>query len=250
VNKFIYALVFVLVVLVIIFSYKTKDYRLNFFPDLSEKETSSSGTKELIDVVSKPIVFDAQRKFLTALYREKHTGDCNREKDGLDVCVTIKPKIIILHMTDLETLETSFDYMKEPVLKEERDKLLSRSYDRVNVSVHFMIDRDGTIYSLMPENYMARHAMGVNHLAIGVENVGMNHTGPTREQIDSDVKLVRYLMSKYNIPAKDVYSHAEVAELRDKKSPFFVEQEKDYFMPKYCGEKVITEVRKRLGQAG
>ncbi|MFH1223840.1 MAG: peptidoglycan recognition family protein [Pseudomonadota bacterium] len=247
-NKFLYLFVSVLIVLVIIFSYKTRNYRLDFFPEFTQSTSTGAETKKLvIDVVSKPVTFDSQRKFLTSLYREKHTGDCDHEKNGLDSCVIIKPQIIILHMTDLETLAASYDYMKEPVLKEEREKLLSRSYDRVNVSSHFMIDRDGTIYSLMPENYMARSAMGVNHLALAIENVGMNYSGPTREQIDSDVKLVKYLMDKYKISAGNIYSHADVNKLKDTKSLFFVEKETDYFMPKYCGEKVLKEVKRRLG---
>ncbi|MCX6112064.1 MAG: peptidoglycan recognition family protein, partial [Proteobacteria bacterium] len=176
----------------------------------------------------------------------KHTGDCDHEKNGMDSCLLITPKIIVLHMTDLENLEKSFEYMKEPVLREEREKLISRSYDRLNVSVHYLIDRDGTIYSLMPDNYMGRHAMGVNHLAIGIENVGMNEKGPTREQIDSNVKLIRYLMQKYNIDTKNIYSHSETGHLREKGSPYFVEKDENYFAQKNCGEKVIKDVKKRL----
>jgi len=51
----------------------------------------------------------------------------------------------------------------------------------LNVSAHFLVDRDGTIYQLMPETRMARHAIGVNHLAIGVENVGDERKWPLTE---------------------------------------------------------------------
>jgi len=226
----------------LLFSYQVKDYRFSILPESIPLETKTYN----IDVVSRPIVFDAQRKFLTALYREKHTGDCDHEKNGMDSCLIIKPKIIVLHRTDLGDLEKSFEYMKEPVLREERDKLISRSYDRLNVSTHYLVDRDGTIYSLMPDNYMGRHAMGVNHLSIGVENVGMNDKGPTREQIDSNVKLVRYLIKKYSIEPKDVYCHTETGYLKSKGSPYFIEKDENYFVQKNCGEKVIKDVRKRL----
>ncbi len=242
-DKFIYALIFVLLSLTLFFSYRVKDYKFSILPKNAPVETVTYK----IDVVSRPIVFDAQRKFLTALYREKHTGDCDHEKNGMDSCLLITPKIIVLHMTDLDGLEKSFEYMKEPVLREEREKLVSRSYDRLNVSVHYLVDRDGTIYSLMPDNYMGRHAMGVNHVAIGVENVGMNEIGPTREQVDANIRLVQYLMKKYNISPKDIYSHAGTGLLKEKNSPYFVEKDENYFMQKNCGEKVIKEVRKRLG---
>ena len=29
-------------------------------------------------------------------------------------------------------------------------------------SAQFLVDRDGTIYSLMPETFMARHVIGLN----------------------------------------------------------------------------------------
>jgi N-acetylmuramoyl-L-alanine amidase len=241
-DKLIYALIFVLLGLTLFFSYKVKDYRFSILPETASVETKAPS----IDTISRPIVFDAQRKFLTALYREKHTGDCNHEKGGMDSCLLITPKIVILHMTDLDDLEKSFEYMKEPVLREEREKLISRSYDRLNVSVHYLVDRDGTIYSLMPDNYMGRHAMGVNHLAIGIENVGMNNSGPTREQVDSNVKLVHYLMKKYGIKPEQVYSHAEVGTLREKNSPYFVEKDENYFMQKNCGEKLIKDVISRV----
>jgi hypothetical protein len=249
-NKLIYLIIVVLIFLTALFSYKVRNYRFDIIQNTETIPADVKKTPEkkevLIEVISKPIVWDAQRKFLTALYRKKHTGDCDPDKDGAETCVKITPKIIVLHMTDLLSLEQSFEYMKEPVLREEREKLISKSFDRVNVSAHFLVDRDGAIYSLMPENYMARHAMGVNHLSIAIENVGMNIDGPTREQIDSNLKLVRYLMKKYDIKPENIYSHASTATLKIEKSPFFVELDENYFEPKRCGDKVLNAVKKRL----
>ncbi|MEI6093243.1 MAG: peptidoglycan recognition family protein [bacterium] len=242
INKFLYVIIFLLLLITIIFSYKVKDYRFSLYPD---NNTTLENT-EKIDLISRPVIFDAQRKFLTALYREKHTGDCDHEKNGMDSCLLINPKIIILHMTDLDDLEKSFEYMKEPVLREEREKLISRSYDRLNVSAQYLVDKDGSIYLLMPDNNMARHAMGVNHLSIAIENVGMNQKGPSREQIDSNVKLVRYLMKKYKIGIDSIYSHADIGMLREKHSNYYVELEENYFIQKNCGEKLIKAVKKRL----
>lgn len=242
IDKVLYAIIFLLLLTTIVFSYKVKDHRFS----LSTEKVDILEDVEKINLVSRPIVFDAQRRFLTALYREKHTGDCDHEKNGMDSCLLINPKIIVLHMTDLDDLEKSFEYMKEPVLREEREKLISRSYDRLNVSAHYLVDKDGSIYSLMPDNYMARHAMGVNHLSIAIENVGFNISGPSREQVDSNIRLIRYLMKKYNIVPESIYSHAETGLLRERHSYYFVELEENYFVQKNCGEKLIKEVRKRL----
>ena len=40
------------------------------------------------------------------------------------------------------------------------------------VCAHFVIDRDGTIYELVPPNIMCRHTVGLNWTAIGIEHVG------------------------------------------------------------------------------
>ena len=36
-----------------------------------------------------------------------------------------------------------------------------------------MIDRDGTIYQLVPLAIMCRHTVGLNYTAIGIEHVGI-----------------------------------------------------------------------------
>jgi len=44
----------------------------------------------------------------------------------------------------------------------------------------------------MPETWMARHAIGFNHVAIGIENVGDGARWPlTDAQADADAALVR-----------------------------------------------------------
>ena len=43
----------------------------------------------------------------------------------------------------------------------------------------------------MPENYMARHVIGLNHSSIGIENVGGNDTLPlTDMQVEANINLL------------------------------------------------------------
>ncbi|RZL33481.1 MAG: N-acetylmuramoyl-L-alanine amidase, partial [Pedobacter sp.] len=63
----------------------------------------------------------------------------------------------------------------------------------------YMVDRDGTIYRLMPDNYFARHVIGLNYCAIGVENVGSADFPLTDAQLKANEQLVRYLAKKYKI---------------------------------------------------
>jgi N-acetylmuramoyl-L-alanine amidase len=249
-SRIITVLVFVLLALTLVFSYKTKDYKFSFVKDLN-KVVSGDGVgkvEQKLEIVERPIIFDAQRKYLTATYREKHTADCDYKANGVEACLKIDPKIIVVHMTDLKTFEDSFNHMNEPVLGEEREKLVSRSFDRLNVSSHYLIDRDGTIYRLMPETYMARHAIGVNHDSIGIEHVGMNAEGPSPEQVEASTKLVSYLMKKYGIGSDKIYSHQSTATLKEEGSPLFVEKDENYFEPKNCGQKILAELKGRLKQ--
>ena len=52
---------------------------------------------------------------------------------------------------------------------------------------------------MSPETRMARHTIGLNHCAIGVENVGGTADLPlTKAQLKSNIWLVKYLKEKYS----------------------------------------------------
>ena len=220
-----------IVVFVLFLFYAT--YQLKDFRIIKQKNE--------IEIINKEIIFDAQRKLLTAIYREKHTGDCDHRRDGIDYCVNIKPEIIVVHMAGLKSLDEVFKYMKEPVLRNERTALEQRSYDRLNVSAHFVIDRNGEIYSFMPENYMARHAIGINHASIAIENVGYNGE-ETEAQIQANIVLIKYLKNKYDI--KKIISHGEIEKLKNTK--YFVENYDGYFREKKCGNSLAEKIRNLL----
>jgi len=93
------------------------------------------------------------------------------------------------------------------------------------VSAHFLVDRDGTIYRLQPETRMGRHCIGLNHIAIGVENVGDGKAYPmTDAQVAADAKLVRYLAARY--PIHVLVGHLEADRMRGTR--YYVEREAGY----------------------
>ncbi|MEX0288355.1 MAG: peptidoglycan recognition family protein [Flavobacteriaceae bacterium] len=150
--------------------------------------TSCATNRTIID---KPIIFNEERTELTLEYLLERYG---LEQDS----PTIVPKMIVLHWTVIPTLEKSFEAFEQPTLPNWRPEI--KNVSGLNVSSQFLIDRDGTIYSLMPETTMARHVIGLNHCAIGVENVGGTEALPlTRAQLKANIWLVEYLKSKYDI---------------------------------------------------
>ena len=142
-------------------------------------------------IVDKPINFDQERIDLTLEYMRDRYG---LEEDTPE----IDPRMIVIHWTEIPTFEDSFNAFKNSKLPQSRESISSAS--QLNVSSHFLVDQDGTIYRLMPENIMARHVIGLNHTAIGVENVGGTPETPlTEAQVDANIWLVNYLSDKYDI---------------------------------------------------
>ncbi len=142
-------------------------------------------------ILEKPIIFDEERIQLTKEYLQNRYGLAGDS-------ITITPKMIVLHHTVIPTFKKTFEAFNPSTLPNWRPEIVGAS--GLNVSSQFVVDQDGTIYQLMPENYMARHVIGLNHCAIGIENVGGTQELPlTKSQVKANIQLVNYLATKYDI---------------------------------------------------
>ena len=139
---------------------------------------------------NKPVVFDEERKQLSIEYLKVRHGIVQDS-------ATIVPKMIVLHWTAIPTLEQSFDVMNPAVLPGARKGIAGAS--SLNVAAQFLVDRDGMIFRQLPETAFARHVIGLNYCAIGVENVGGSNALLTEAQLDANEALIRYLKNKYQI---------------------------------------------------
>ncbi|MBT8204650.1 MAG: peptidoglycan recognition protein family protein [Eudoraea sp.] len=149
---------------------------------------SCSSSKVIVD---KPIVFDEEREALSLQY-------LSERYDLEQTNSSIVPKMIVLHWTAIPTFTKSFEAFNPVQLPGSRQDV--QSAGALNVSAHFLVDRDGSIFRLIPETTMARHVIGLNHCAIGIENVGGTEDTPlTKAQLQSNIFLVKYLAEKYNI---------------------------------------------------
>ncbi|PHS30916.1 MAG: N-acetylmuramoyl-L-alanine amidase [Sulfurovum sp.] len=144
-----------------------------------------------VQILDKPINFTTQRIEMTKAYIKSHYGKTVSN-------IEIIPKIIVLHWTAEMDFDKSFKRLEPPRLLSDRKDIVKAS--ALNVSSQFMVDRDGTIYRLMPENWMARHVIGLNYSSIGIENIGGKDNKAedlTPAQLQANIDLVRYLKSKY-----------------------------------------------------
>ena len=143
-----------------------------------------------LEIHDRPIQFSASRERATLQYIHDHYGLSPAD-------ITIVPRIIVLHWTAIDDFEESFGAFDPETLGTSRPGLAAAG--DLNVSIQFLVDREGRVYRLMPETWMARHCIGLNYSAIGVENVGGGDgvDNLTDAQIEANIRLVRYLAGKY-----------------------------------------------------
>lgn len=165
-----------------------------------------------IKIVDWPITWPAHRDALMLEYRRTHSDPAAQD-------LTIVPRVIVLHYTAGGSAKATKNYFDNLTIEPSRTQLYAAG--SVNVSAHFLVDRDGTMYRLMPETTMARHCIGLNHDAIGIENVGDEaKIKLTDAQVAANIALVRYLKARYPT-ITHLLGHFEV--MRFTKDPMFVE---------------------------
>ena len=190
-------------------------------------------------IIEAPMAWSAERERLTLAYRRQHS-------DPGATDLTIDPHVIILHYTSGGSAAATRRYF-DNVRVEAARKELARAGE-VNVSAHFVVDRDGTIYRLQPEIRFARHCIGMNHIAIGIENAGDEAKFPlTEAQVAADAALVRDLTRRFRIT--HLLGHHEVMKFRD--HPYYVERDAAYQNDKPDpGPRFMAAVRARVADLG
>lgn len=142
-----------------------------------------------------PIPWGVDRRRQMAAYSMRHYG----EYEWL-----LTPKQIVLHYTVSNTYKSVWWEWASPGIP----YYAYGEYPRP--AAHFVVDKDGTIYCTVPPNFRVRNAIGLNHVAIGIEFVEMSSADnilARNRQRNAGVALVRWLEYKYQIPKGDVIGH-------------------------------------------
>ena len=118
-------------------------------------------------------------------------------------------KYIIIHYTALGSISESLEYLCKKKNK---------------VSSHYLISKEGTIYNLVSDKKRAWHAgisywnedEDINSHSIGIELDYSPYENKkfTKELLESLIKLLKKLISKYNIPITNVLGHSDVSPYR------------------------------------
>jgi N-acetylmuramoyl-L-alanine amidase len=122
-----------------------------------------------------------------------------------------RPALVILHYTGMASAEAAVARLSDPAAK---------------VSAHYVVDEDGTVLALVPENLRAWHAGvagwrdidDVNGQSIGIELVNPGHDWGYRPfppaQIDALIELASGIVARHGLPPSAVIGHSDVAPAR------------------------------------
>ena len=192
-------------------------------------------------IVQKYIPYGAKREAETAHYNKRHYGQ--------STFVLTNPKVVVLHFTAGSNWHSAWNTFANDSKYESTPGL----WEYPGVSAHFIVCKDGTIIQCVPLRLRARHAIGMNWTAVGIEMVQEVPSGKTghwadqqilhrAKQVDAVVKLVRYLQGRFKIKSKNVIGHAMA-----NGSPYFKELMKN--TKNHTGDWIqqdVAEFRSRL----
>lgn len=103
----------------------------------------------------------------------------------------IVPKIIVLHSTESppHSGHSVSEYLAQP---------------EVMADVHVVIDTNGDLYRLVPDNQKAWHVAGYNSIALGIEQVGRAaQTEWPEAQLEATARRLACWSHAYGIPLRD-----------------------------------------------
>jgi len=110
-------------------------------------------------------------------------------------------------------------------MKRESEALKKLCDSRSKVSSHYFIKENGKVLILVPDLYRAWHAgeskwqrsKDINSRSIGIEIVYPGENSGSKypnEQIDSLIKLLKFLKKKFNIKNDKILGHSDIAPFR------------------------------------
>ncbi len=184
-----------------------------------------------LKLVKKPIAYTAERKKLSLEYMADRHGI-------IQSTPRINPCMVVVHYTGGGTMNSNFNYFSRLYIEDGRP--YNKKQSPLNVSAHYLVDTDGTVYQLVEDTLFARHTIGLNYCAIGIENVGGSKKPLTQAQAIANAQLIRQLSKKF--PIKYVIGHSEYGAF--KKTNMWKEKDPNYFTHKQDpGEAFLKQIR-------
>lgn len=121
---------------------------------------------------------------------------------------TAPPDMIVLHYTGMKTGAEALERLCDPAAK---------------VSAHYLVEEDGRVFRLVPEERRAWHAgvsfwrgdTDINRRSVGIEIVNPGHAWGYRAfadaQIDAVIDLIGAVRGRWTVPDCAILGHSDVA---------------------------------------
>jgi N-acetylmuramoyl-L-alanine amidase/Zinc carboxypeptidase len=147
-------------------------------------------------IVERPIPYGRERRAQMRAYARRHYGFSDYRLR--------RPRVVVQHYTVTDTFGPVFNTFAANTPDVELGEL-------PGVCAHYVIDRDGSMYRLVPDRIMCRHTVGLNWTAIGIEHVGRSDSQVmgNRRQLAASLRLTRHLQRVHAIRTRDVIGHNE-----------------------------------------
>ena len=160
---------------------------------------------ELIGHAIEPLKFDIfKQQTYETIYDKRKIQEISEGTTRPDSRqITMMPNIPVSYKYRLDNLKRpSGTKVDRIVLHHTGDDAASKTYNTLlkrGLSIHYIIDRDGTIYYVLDENKIAYHAENWNRRSIGIEvvNTGYADMEYTQEQYDSIKNLINDLSGRW-----------------------------------------------------
>ena len=165
-------------------------------PQTSTPPADARPTATRPTIVQRPIPYGAKRREEMRAYALRHYG--------IDSYRLRAPKVIVEHYTATDTFQAAYATFANDVPDVELHEL-------PGTCAHFIVDKDGTIYQLVPLTLMCRHTVGLNYTAIGIEQVGQGarEIRDRPAQYGAVVRLTAWLRCRDGIALRNVIGHNE-----------------------------------------
>lgn len=149
-----------------------------------------------------------EKRLLPLEYYEAADRERNRRLYGEDT-VYLQPTMLVMHFTVIDDAESIIYSFSRPG----RIAVGNQAPVTSLVSVHYMVDKDGTVFQLAPEDRITSGTYGVDHRALAIEMVAKDEKDLMSRplQLLAAFDLADKLLKKYDIPVWRVFSHQEVA---------------------------------------
>ncbi|WOI56879.1 N-acetylmuramoyl-L-alanine amidase [Palleronia sp. LCG004] len=116
----------------------------------------------------------------------------------------MRPDLVVIHFTAMTDTGSALDRLCDPVAE---------------VSAHYLIDPDGIVHAMVPEDVRAWHAgagawggvVDVNSRSVGIELCNDGRSPFAAAQMDALEEMLRGIMSRWSIPRERIIGHSDCA---------------------------------------